>query len=67
MNDSGWNMYVFRDGRRTVSGAELIASLAGALLPLAECAGAGLPKTALLAALIAAGELECALLDGAKQ
>ena len=27
----GWNMYVFRDGKRTVSGAELISSLTRAL------------------------------------
>jgi hypothetical protein len=31
MNNSGWNMYVFRNGRRTVSGSELISSLIGAL------------------------------------
>lgn len=64
MDDSAWNMYVFRDGRRTVSGTELISSLLGALSRWRSA-----PKHArqdrLLAALIAAGELECALLDSA--
>ena len=56
-------MYVFRDGRRTAGGAELISRLSGAL-----CRWRSAPEQdfedCLLAALIAAGELECALLDG---
>jgi len=64
MDDSAWNVYVFRDGRRTVSGTELISCLRGALCRLRST-----PKHAwqdcVLAALIAAGELECALLDSA--
>lgn len=64
MNSSGWNMYVFRDGRRTVSGAELISSLTTAV-----CLWQSRPEhngeDCALHALIAAGELECALLDGA--
>jgi hypothetical protein len=62
MNNPGWNMYVFRDGRHTVGGAELIARLTGAL-----CRWRSAPEQdsedCLLSALIAAGELECALLD----
>ncbi len=64
MNNSAWNMYVFRDGRRTVSGAELVSSLNDAL-----CCWRSAPEHSasdrVLAALIAAGELECALLDDA--
>jgi hypothetical protein len=62
MNDPGWNMYVFRDGRRTVSGAELVASLSGALCRWRN-AQENASEDCVLAALIAAGELECALLD----
>jgi hypothetical protein len=57
-------MYVFRDGRRTVGGAELVSSLTSAL-----CRWRSTPEhtseDCALQALIAAGELECALLDGA--
>ena len=64
INNPAWNMYVFRDGRRTVSGsrADLASdgrSAAGAHASADEC------EDCLLAALIAAGELECALLDAA--
>jgi len=57
-------MYVFRDGRRTVTGSELVSSLTGAVgrwrfAQEHEAEDLG------LAALIAAGELECALLDDA--
>ena len=64
MNNSAWNMYVFRDGRRTVSGTQLISSLHSAL---SQWSGASqhASEDRVLAALIAAGELECALLDGA--
>jgi hypothetical protein len=62
MNDAAWNMYVFRDGRRSVGGVELVLRLSGALArwssaPEWSC------EDCLLTALIAAGELECALLD----
>ena len=55
-------MYVFRDGKYEATGADLISRLQSALwsahrAPENEC------EDALLAALIAAGELECALLD----
>jgi hypothetical protein len=64
MSNSAWNMYVFRDGKRTVSGPELVSALHDAL-----CRWQGAPERAVedhaLAALIAAGELECALLDAA--
>ncbi len=64
MNNSGWNMYVFRDGRRTVSGAELLSSLNDALHRW-QSAPEHAAEDRVLAALIAAGELECALLDSA--
>jgi hypothetical protein len=62
MNDAAWNMYVFRDGKRMVGGGELILRLRGAL---SRWRGASErdSEDCLLAALIAAGELECALLD----
>jgi hypothetical protein len=63
MSDSAWNMYVFRDGRRTVSGAELVSLLHGALHRW-RSAPEHAAEDRVLAALIAAGELECALLDG---
>ena len=55
-------MYIFRDGKYEATGAELISRLQIALrsarfAPGEEC------EDHLLAALIAAGELECALLD----
>jgi hypothetical protein len=62
MNNSGWDMYVFRDGRRAVTGSELISSLIGALSRCPSASGRTFEDCA-LAALIAAGELECALLD----
>ena len=65
MNDPAWNMYVFRDGRCTVSGAELISRLKDALLRVCN-ASAQDSEDCLLAALIAAGELECALLDSSE-
>ena len=65
MNNSGWNAYVFRDGRQTVSGAELLSSLAGALKRWWGAPEQNAEDCA-LASLIAAGELECALLDDAE-
>jgi hypothetical protein len=64
MSDSAWNSYVFRDGRHAVSGAELIASLTRALSRWRRAPEHARQDCA-LAALIAAGELECALLDSA--
>jgi hypothetical protein len=64
MNNSGWNAYVFRDGRHTVSGPALIASLSGALGRWRSAPEQSAEDCA-LASLIAAGELECALLDDA--
>jgi hypothetical protein len=65
MNNPGWNMYVFRDGKRTVDGAELTSRLTHARgrwrgAPQQDC------EDSLLAALIAAGDLECALLDASR-
>ena len=64
MSNSGWNMYVFRDGRRTVNGAELVTSLASAICRL-QMAPENRTEDLALLALIAAGELECALTDDA--
>jgi len=66
MSDSGWSMYIFRDGRRTASGRELVASLCSALCRWQLAAEQSAEDLAVLA-LIAAGELECALLDGANE
>ena len=57
---------MFRDGRRMVSGAELIASLTNAVCRWQLAPEHRTGDIALLA-LIAAGELECALLDGADE
>jgi hypothetical protein len=59
MSDSGWNMYVFRDGRKSVLGSELIDRLRHWLERMSGMAN----EDAVLGALIAAGELECALAD----
>jgi len=59
-------MYIFRDGRRTASGRELVASLCSALCRWQLAAEQSAEDLAVLA-LIAAGELECALLDGANE
>ena len=52
-------MYVFRDGRRIVSGQRLVSELREALARL----GSRASLDRLLDALVAAGELECALID----
>lgn len=59
MNDSGWNMYVFRDGRKSVRGTYLKDELQRRLGQLTACAS----EDQLMGAFIAAGELECALAD----
>jgi len=64
MSGSGWDMYVFRDGRRTVTGSELVSTLADAVSRWSEAQEHEATDSG-LAALIAAGELECALLDDA--
>lgn len=58
MSGGGPNFWVFRDGRRTVAGAELLARLAGQLRQPAS-------GRAVAAALISAGELEGVLADTA--
>jgi hypothetical protein len=65
MKNSGWDMYVFRDGRHPVTGLELSASLLGALCRCCRSASERTSGDEALEALIAAGELECALLDDA--
>ena len=53
-------MYVFRDGRRTVSGESVRATLLDALREFRRQPN----EDSCVAALIAIGELECALIDG---
>jgi hypothetical protein len=65
MDNSGWNMYVFRDGRKIVPGQRLVAELRDALAALER--GPRLAPDRLLDALIAAGELECALTDAGSE
>jgi hypothetical protein len=60
--DSAWNMFVFRDGRRTVPGATLARALRDALVALGRFQNAD-RENALTNALLLAGELECALTD----
>lgn len=60
--DSAWNMFVFRDGRRTVPGSTLARSVADALAALYDCPEPSKPDT-LTNALLLAGEMECALTD----
>lgn len=59
MDNSGWNMYVFRDGRKTVEGTCIRERLVRAVEKFAR----GPSEDACIGALIAAGELECALAD----
>lgn len=58
MESSGWNMYVFRDGKRTVTGKRLVSD---AVRALQSCVPSDIDSV--LQALIATGELECALAD----
>jgi hypothetical protein len=58
MDNSGWNMYVFRDGRRILPGQRLTDAVIGSLTALNFC-----DEECALATLIATGELECALKD----
>jgi hypothetical protein len=59
MDTSGWNMYVFRDGRRFLRGCDLVRSLRDAI----EAAESVSSKENTIAALVIAGELACALAD----
>lgn len=63
MDNSGWNMYVFRGGRKTVAGESVRARVVDALRRYEESRS----DDACLAALIAAGELECALSDAGSE
>lgn len=58
MSDSGWNMYVFRDGRKNVRGLQLVEELRRWVEQMSMSS-----EDVCLGALIAAGELECALAD----
>jgi hypothetical protein len=57
---SGWNMYVFRNGRSEKNGAELVRDLANSVRRVNETHGG---HGELLDALLRAGELECAAAD----
>jgi hypothetical protein len=59
MENSGWNMYVFREGRKTLSGETVRATLLGALSEHRSHPN----EDNCVAALLASGELECALVD----
>src|SRR4051794_29331096 len=59
MDTSGWNMYVFRDGRRFLRGCDLVRSLRDSI----EAAESVPSKENTIAALVIAGELACALAD----
>ena len=63
MDNSGWNMYVFRDGRKTVSGDTVRDRLLQSISRYATSPS----EDSSLAALIAAGEMECALADTANE
>ncbi len=60
MGNSGFDMYVFRDGRRKFTGAELLDRLHASLRRTDS-------EEEKVSALIAAGELECSLRDAAEQ
>jgi hypothetical protein len=60
--DSAWNMYIFRDGKTTVRGAEIVDRLIDGLLSF-PTANPTNHRTELLDLLLRAGELECALAD----
>jgi hypothetical protein len=63
MSANGRSMYVFRDGKRSLSGGVLAAGLAASLQNL-ECGnGSAARSQAVLDALLRAGELECGLTD----
>jgi hypothetical protein len=59
MDTSGWNMYVFRDGRRLLRGCDLVRSLRDAI----EVAASTRSVEDTIAALVIAGELSCGLAD----
>jgi orotate phosphoribosyltransferase-like protein len=59
MLKTGLDMYVFRDGRKSFTGRELLDRLAKAL----ACLSVAGDRDCVLRALIAGGELECALRD----
>jgi hypothetical protein len=64
---SGRNMYVFRDGRRAVSGPGLVERLAAGLHEFSDCAAAtphdARSRDMLIDLLLRSGELECAFTD----
>lgn len=61
-SENSCNMWVFREGRATVSGKSVLDGLASALGTV-SCPSSGRSRDALVDALLRAGELECALSD----
>lgn len=61
-SEKAWNMFVFRDGRKTVPGATLARDLATAIRDAYARDGGG-GENPLIEALLRAGEFECALSD----
>jgi hypothetical protein len=59
-SQSGWNMYVFRNGSTEKNGVELLRDLANSVRQVNETRGG---HSELLDALLRAGELECAAAD----
>lgn len=66
MSGNGRNMYVFRDGRRAVSGPGMVSAFAGKMRAFRfTCAAASevSSRNTLIDLLLRSGELECALTD----
>jgi hypothetical protein len=63
MGGTAFDMCVFRDGRRAVSGQALRAALATELCALAVTTDPAAHRERVLCALLCAGELKCALAD----
>ncbi len=63
MDKSGWNMYVFRDGRRSVPGRSLVDAVTQAIEELHQ----NPHPEAGMSCLLAAAELECALADAGSE
>jgi hypothetical protein len=63
--DSAWNMYIFRDGKNVLRGADLVRDLSHGLAALPDSQDPNRRRTCLTDLVLRAGELECALADAA--
>jgi hypothetical protein len=61
--DNAWNMYIFREGKTVLRGADLAGSLSEGLSNFPDCDHPDRHRTCLIDLLLRAGELECALAD----